>query len=95
MESKKYDGPEKRKNLRVIYNPEERPTLKVGENEFKVAGFSEVGIRFFHRKIEIGHSVRGTLILLCGESIDIEGMVVRKNKKTYILVSTLVFKRKF
>ena len=81
MENIKYEGPERRKNLRVIYKPEERPTLKVGENEFKVADFSEVELRFFHSNIELGHWVRGTLTLLCGESIDVKGMIVRKKQE--------------
>jgi len=81
MKNKKYKGPERRKSLRVTYAPDKRPVLKVGENEFEVADISEMGLRFFNdRKIEFRHRVRGTVKLLCGESIDVEGMIVRKKR---------------
>ena len=81
MESKKYEGQERRKNLRVTYKPDKRPVLKVGEDEFEVADISETGLKFFNvRKIEFRHRVRGTITLLCGESIDVEGMIVRENR---------------
>ena len=81
MKNKKYKGPERRKSLRVTYAPDKRPVLKVGENEFEVADISEMGLRFFNdRKIEFRHRVRGTVKLLCGESIDVEGMILRKKR---------------
>ena len=81
MKNKKYKGPERRKSVRVTYAPERRPVLKVGENEFEVADISEMGLRFFYdRNIEFGHWVCGTVKLLCGESIDVEGMIVRKKR---------------
>ncbi len=79
MESKKYEGQERRKTLRVTYKPDKRPILKVGEDEFEVADISEMGLKFFNvRKIELRDWVRGTVTLLCGESIDVEGMIVRE-----------------
>ena len=93
MKTVKDESYERRKKLRVIYNSEERPKLKVGENEFKVADFSEFDIRFFHRKIETGHWVCGTLTLLCGESIDVKGMVVKKKQDDiYISVDPFIQK---
>jgi len=81
MKNKKYNGPERRKSVRVTYSPDKRPVLIVGENEFEVADISEMGLRFFNdRKIEFGHWVRGTVKLLCGESIEVEGMIVRKER---------------
>ena len=81
MKNKKYKGPERRTNLRATYNIDKRPVLKVGENEFKVADISEMGLRFFNEKnIGFGHWVRGTEKLLCGKSICVEGMIVRKKR---------------
>ena len=81
MKNKKYKGPERRTNLRATYKIDKRPVLKVGENEFEVADISEMGLRFFNdRKIEFPHWVRGTVKLLCGESIYVEGMIVRKKR---------------
>jgi len=81
MKNEKYKGPERRKSVRVTYALDRRPVLKVGENEFEVADISEMGLRFFYdRNIEFRHRVRGTVILLCGESIDVEGMIVRKKR---------------
>ena len=81
MENIKYEGPDRRKNLRVTYKPAEMPALKVGENEFKVADFSEWVLRLYDSNIEFGHWVRGELTLLCGESIDVKGMVVKKERE--------------
>ena len=81
IESKKYDGPERRKVLRVSYKPDERPMLKVGENEFEVADISVWGLRFFNAtNIEVQPRVRGTITLLCGQSIDVDGMIVREKR---------------
>ena len=81
MKNKKYKGPERRKSLRITYIPDKRPGLKVGENEFEVADISEMGLRFFNdRKVELRNWIRGTVKLLCGESIDVEGMIVRKKR---------------
>ena len=80
MESEKYEGPERRKDLRITYKPDKRPVLKVGEDEFEVADISETGLRFFNvRKIEFQNRIRGTITLLCGESIDVDGMIVREH----------------
>jgi hypothetical protein len=55
--------------------------LKVEGIEFEVVDISEMGLRFFNeRKIEFRQRVRGTGKLLCGESIDVEGMIVRKQR---------------
>ena len=67
-------------SLRVTYEPERRPRLRAGENEFEVADISEMGLSFYNDgHIEAGQQVVGTVMLLCGESIGVEGMVVRKN----------------
>jgi hypothetical protein len=79
MKFKKANIAEQEKILRVVYNPEDRPILKVGEQQFEVADISEMGLSFFKGKDEkFRHWVQGTVALLCGEAIDIEGMIVKK-----------------
>ena len=77
MEKKKYEGPERREALRVSYEFDKRPILKVGEYGFEVADISEMGLRFFNeKKINLGNWVKGTVKLLSGDSIDVAGMIV-------------------
>ena len=79
MKIKKTNITEQEEIFRVVYNPKERPILKVGEQEFEVADLSEMGLSFFKGKDpKFKHWVHGTVALLCGESIDIEGMIVRE-----------------
>jgi hypothetical protein len=79
MENKKYGGPDRRRNLRVVYEVEKRPVIHTGEYEFEIADISERGLRFFNEKnIDLGNWVKGTVTLLAGDSIDVDGMVVRK-----------------
>jgi len=81
MGIKKYDGVERRKALRVTYPPDNRPWIRVGENKFEIADISEWGLRFLTvRKIEFQNWIRGTVKLLCGESIDVEGSIVRETE---------------
>ena len=65
--------------LRVVYHPQKRPCLKVGEYKFEVADISEMGLSFFKAKgVNLKHWIHGTFTLLCGESVDIEGMIVKE-----------------
>ena len=78
MESTEYKGPKRRKALRVSYELENRPILKSREYEFEIADIYEMGLGFFDdKKINLGNWVKGTVKLLCGESVDVEGMIVR------------------
>ena len=79
MRFKKANIGKQQEIFRVVYNPEDRPILKVGEQEFEVADISEMGLSFFKGKdSKFKHWVNGTLALLCGEAIDIEGMIVKE-----------------
>ena len=83
MKFKKANTTKQEEISRVVYNPEKRPILKVGEQEFEVADISEMGLSFFKgRDPKFKHWVHGTLALLCDESVDIEGMIVRERANT-------------
>ncbi|MEA3279425.1 MAG: hypothetical protein U9Q38_02320, partial [Thermodesulfobacteriota bacterium] len=47
-----------------------------------------------NRKMQIEHRVSGKLTLLCGESIDVDGMIVRKKEEDiYINLNTPIQKK--
>ncbi len=65
----------------VAYITGKKPRLQAGENEFEVTDVSEMGLRLYNEKmISVGYRVCGTITLLCGESIEVEGMIVRENQ---------------
>lgn len=73
--------------MRVTYEVEKRPVLKSKEYEFDIADISEMELRFFNEeKIDLGNWVIGTVVLLSGDSIDVDGMIVR-NKGNDILMN--------
>jgi len=74
MESNHYQGPERRNDARIVYKPSQRPLIQVESYRFVVADVSEKGVRFINDKeIKLESRIRGTLVFLCGESIEIEG----------------------
>ena len=77
MKDKRYGGSEKRTYIRIAYRPENRPKLKIGKAGFDVVDMSESGIRIVNtKKIKLTKRLRGTMTLLCGESVAIDGDVV-------------------
>ena len=76
-----HTGPERRACLRVTYGPAQRARLSVGDNAYQFADISEMGLRFYREgEIEEGQQVAGKATLLCGESVDVAGMVLRKEQ---------------
>jgi hypothetical protein len=76
IENKAYDGPERRKHSRITYNPSQRPSFKVQNHELEVVDISEGGLKIISNPNVIifdKPSTCGTIILLGGESIDLEG----------------------
>ena len=76
IENKAYDGSERRKHSRITYNPSQRPSLKVQNHELEVVDISEGGLRIISNPNMIVFDeplTCGTIILLGGDSIDIEG----------------------
>ena len=92
MNDKPYDGSEKRTYIRIAYRPENRARLKIGENDLDVTDISESGIRIVNRnKIKLGKRIHGTLMLLCGKSIAIDGDIVwEKNGEFGLLLKHLI-----
>ncbi len=67
-----YTGTERREYLRVYYPYTERPKLIIDEKEVDVTEISEHGIRFY-----LGSKVSATIIFHDGESLTIEGEIIR------------------
>lgn len=70
---------ERRSHIRKEYKSKERPLLKIGKIEFEVIDISERGLKFINnKKINIEGWVSGTLTLLDSRSVEIDGIIVRK-----------------
>ena len=82
MGNDKYQGKEKRKHPRVEYPTTNRPTFRTVGYECKVKDISRGGLKFTHLdKKKLEGWVSGTLDLVNGRSIDLEGIVVRTESK--------------
>ena len=76
MNAIKYSGPERRTFVRIIYKPSQRAILKLASHEFEVLDVNASGIRFANPSDKtLATFVRGTLILLDGDRLDIDGKV--------------------
>lgn len=78
MENGKYNGPEKRKHTRIVYEPSMRPSFKVKNHELEIVDISEGGIRIKSQPDMFAFYnpwVQGTIEFLHGESINIEGEI--------------------
>lgn len=74
-----YRGVEKRRHPRTKFYVEERPRLRIGVQEFEIIDISEKGVRFVNDK-KVGSQgwVNGTIVFPDARSIDIDGIVVRR-----------------
>ncbi len=78
-EASQRPGPIKRRDIRVSYILGPRPYLDTGNQRFEVQDLSEQGIRFLvHPAAKIKRRVKGRIELLCGQTIDIKGVVIRR-----------------
>ena len=69
---------------RIIYNPQERPDLKIGDHVFAVADISEKGLRLISdKKIKPDVKIKGKLTFLCGAALDVEGMIIWQEGKEF------------
>lgn len=76
MNAIQYSGPERRTFVRVIYKPSQRAILKIATHEFEVLDMNASGIRFANPADKtLATFVRGTLILLDGDHLEIDGKV--------------------
>jgi len=72
-----YKGKERRSFNRILYNPKERPSIEIDDQVFEVADISEKGLRLVNdKKTKLDIKFKGKLAFLCGESLDVEGLIV-------------------
>jgi hypothetical protein len=68
-----------RRHVRVAYPDGEQPMLKVRKHQLPVADISEKGLCFLNTpNIKLGKWVRGEMTLQTGETLVVEGQIVRE-----------------
>ena len=97
MEEMKVGISEKRSYIRIAYNQEHRPVLKVKNFKFEVDDLSESGIRFVNsEKVKLYKDIEGILTFLYGESIVIKGSITwQENSLVGLLLKDLIPSAKF
>ena len=88
MTDNKFSGENKRQHYRIVYPLTARPSLKITRKEFEVVDISESGIRFLNKKwapFTPGVKIEAELTFNDGESLDIEGEILRVNDQVSIL----------
>ena len=97
MEEMKVGISEKRSYIRIAYNQEHRPVLKVKNFKFEVDDLSESGIRFVNsEKVKLYKDIEGILTFLYGESIVIKGSIAwQENSLVGLLLKHLIPSAKF
>ena len=97
MEEMKAGISEKRSYIRIAYNQEHRPVLKIKNFKFEVDDLSESGIRFVNsEKVKLYKDIEGVLTFLYGESIVIKGSIVwQENSVVGLLLKHLIPSAKF
>jgi len=66
----------KREYARLVYPSSSRPTLKYAEHELEVVDISEKGLKLAnHEQIDLGQLIHGTVKLLRGQSINVDGEI--------------------
>lgn len=79
MDEKKSEKQEKRRYYRIEYPASMRPTLKIRNHEFEVVNISEKGVLFLaDKRTSFGRWVSGEVTFYDGQTMGIEGKVVRK-----------------
>ena len=92
METNPYEGSERRTYFRILYPPDKRPKLIVGEHQFEIADISEGGIRLINtQNAKLEETIRGSTTFLYGETMDIEGAVVwKQNNEIGLLLKAYI-----
>ncbi len=79
MKNNDYKGREKREHFRIEYPESLSPKFNTRTQEFNVKNISEGGLGFVsNKKIKLKGWIEGKLSLQGGETLDIDGIVVRK-----------------
>ena len=90
MDEKVSENQEKRKFYRVEYPDSMRPTLRVRKHEFEVANISEKGVMFLtDGKARFGKWVNGDVIFSDGQTLAVEGKIVRKRENNIGIFLTI------
>jgi len=72
-----YVGQEKRKAARLLYPPNQRPILKIGNCEVEVVDISEGGLKIHnYMRHKFGPNIQGMIVFQSGASYEIDGKVV-------------------
>ncbi len=80
MIGREFKGANSREFYRVEYPEQERPSIKIGEDELEVIDISEKGGKFLNDKgvkLDPGTTVDGTIIFHHGEAVTVRGKVLR------------------
>jgi len=87
----KYLGSERRKFVRLTYPPKKRPVLKVKNYELEVLDVSERGMRLLnYKQHKIDQNIRGTIVFLCGISIEVAGEIAWQYRNELGLFTTRI-----
>jgi hypothetical protein len=75
---KDYAGIEKREHTRRFFTSDDRPTIRIGIQEFDVIDISERGVRFVNdKKVTQKGWVNGCIVFPGKVPIDVDGVIVR------------------
>lgn len=88
MSEDQYNGDNRREHYRIIYPLTCRPKLKIVRKEYDVVDISESGIKFLFRKdpaLTAGAAIRGEMTFAAGDSLNIEGKILRIDEEIVIL----------
>ena len=73
---------EKRKHMRTTYPTGKRPTFQARGQKLQIKDLSRGGLKFCnHEKVIINGWVKGSMDLIDGTSIEMEGIVVRNENR--------------
>ena len=90
MDEKERENQEKRQYYRVEYPDPLRPTVKIRKHAFEIVNISEKGVMFVvEKKTAFGRWVSGEVTFSDGETVGIEGKIVRKHKNNIGMFLTI------
>jgi hypothetical protein len=92
----KYDGPEKRSHFRVVYEPNKRPLLIIGENVFEVMDISQTGVRFLnHKDVVLAGNIEGRITFNDGDPMEVSGNIEWKKAEQMSMVFSIAIPHSF
>lgn len=76
MKAQDYQGPERRNFTRIVYKPDTRPVLMIGNERFETLDINTDGMRFQNPEgRRLDRWLHGTVKLLNGESVAVDGKI--------------------